>query len=63
MIKCEWCGEKTNGGIEIAIIGLVKNGKSPARFMVCGTCLNLYGNNEFDKLEKRVRIETNKDKK
>jgi ribosome-binding protein aMBF1 (putative translation factor) len=48
MAKCEWCQEKTDGKIEI-IIGEV------GRFRVCGNCLNLYGNDDFDELNRRLK--------
>jgi ribosome-binding protein aMBF1 (putative translation factor) len=50
MPKCEWCQEEIDGKLEI-IIGEV------GRFSVCGTCMNLYGNEEFDELNRRLKAD------
>jgi len=53
-MKCEWCGEETKDEWEIV--------NNAGRFKVCPTCMNLYANKEFDKLNERInknRGETN----
>lgn len=42
-MKCEWCG-KEDECKNTVFFPLV-------RFKVCGTCLNHYGNQEYDKIK------------
>ena len=44
---CDWCLDK-DSSFTIVIAGV------EPRFNVCGDCMNLYGNDEFDKLIEKM---------
>ena len=46
--ECEWCGEKTKSKIEYVNPDI-------GRYNICGDCLNLAGNQEWDKLIDRLK--------
>lgn len=46
-MMCDWCNDKDDK-FTIVIVGV------EPRFNVCGDCMNLYGNQEFDKLTEKI---------
>ena len=58
-MKCEWCGEETTQELVYVMVGATRtlpDGKvqDPAEFRVCGDCMNLAANNEWDKLTEKM---------
>ena len=47
MITCDWCGEPTDGKQVVVI-------ERCGKYTVCVDCLNSYGNQDFDSLERKV---------
>ncbi|GAH94638.1 unnamed protein product [marine sediment metagenome] len=52
MTKCEWCKEFDEKNT-MAIAGV-------GRYNVCDRCLNLYGNQDFDELNRVLKIDDGK---
>ena len=50
--KCEWCGGETDGKWEYVMVEMVP----PRRFRICGECMNLAGNDKWDKLLDKVKL-------
>ena len=53
MVKCDFCKVETDGKIILRDAILEK--KDGSDIILCGDCLNLYGNHEYDKLEKKLK--------
>ena len=52
-IRCNFCGEVCDGKIILRDQVIQKTDGSD--LILCGTCLNLYANQEYDKLEERIK--------
>ena len=57
-MKCDFCQEECDGRIVLRTTYMEKKDGSDIR--ICGECLNLYHNQEWDKLSERVKSEGKK---
>jgi len=44
--SCDWCGEENDDKITLVL--------NRNRYNICVECMNLYGNQEFEKLKERT---------
>ena len=52
--KCDFCQIETHGKLILMDLNIKK--KDGSDIILCGECLNLYTNREYDKLQKRMNI-------
>ena len=52
IIRCDFCGEECDGTIILRDTNIQKVDGSD--LILCGTCLNLYGNQMYEELTKRI---------
>lgn len=57
VIRCDFCGEECDGTIILRDTNIQKSDGSD--LILCGTCLNLYGNYEYDELARRIKNNKN----
>lgn len=52
-MKCEWCRTEVKRLNELVLTYTTRDGL-PVRFYICDMCMDLFINQEFDELSKRV---------